>query len=820
MSVKKNIILIVLLIISVIAAGIFTSVYAEEHKEGDVLYECDFEDGMPADLRVVKGGKSNAYVEDGFLYLTAQEKPYVRVLLPEYLDSYGNVEITMHATILEEKDGDSWGAIIYRAQIDQYPYYQMCFHQNATASNGIEFARRTEWNSWSVTSTGSYTENITSDKLFEFSCKVSDDHAIYSVNGTPIIDSYDATMYSEGGIGIQASYCVLKVDDIKVTYQSPEKKLLRDTNIAQPDLGVIGGYALSEYVTDAESLSRITNAEIKPANAIFYVNSELKVTDAEGKNAFSDLQLAMESLGGVIMPTLYVKDEATVNAVCKYLNDNLITDVFVMSDKDELVLKARNGYDLCRGVLDLTKELDGKSLSETELLAVRGRANSAHATIVVLPDTAATQSGVKYIYDRLVAVWVSSTKPVTTVTQAYRILSCGGYGAITDNTEFMYKTATEQMSGNKLFRTPLNIGHRGIPDQAPENTIEGCKLAIELGADVVENDIYLTSDGYIVIMHDTTSGRTCNENLNITGSTLEELRKLYVNKQYPNKEGFTECRIPTLEEYYENFKGQDVQIFVELKGGTEELVEKFTEMTKAYGMEGQVSVITFNESQIQNLHKHFPEMSAGYLCGSIGTGDDGVKQAINVLRKIQPLASTYNPSYGGHTAQFTYNANMRGILTWPWTVDSVTDYADLFMWGMNGMTTNNCTIPAEFAKLLTSESNSYTLEEGQTLEVKATLTTYERNTFNVGSKVRVIPLEGAITVGEGNLLSFEGTGKFTYALEYEYKASNIDYTIYTEPVTVTIKGENQGLSVGAIVAICAAAVVLAGVIVVVLKKKK
>ena len=58
------------------------------------------------------------------------------------------------------------------------------------------------------------------------------------------------------------------------------------------------------------------------------------------------------------------------------------------------MLKAREEYDLCRGVLDLTKELDGKVLSETELLAIRGRANAAHATIVVLPDTAATQSGV------------------------------------------------------------------------------------------------------------------------------------------------------------------------------------------------------------------------------------------------------------------------------------------------------------------------------------------------------------------------------------------------------------------------------------------
>ena len=160
---------------------------------------------------------------------------------------------------------------------------------------------------------------MNADELFELSVFVRDDHAIHSVNGTPVVDCYDAGVYSAGGIGIQANYSVLKVDDIKVTYlkSALEGGVPGYTVIAQPDLGVIGGYALSEYVADQAALDRVTGAEIKPANAIFFVNSELKLTDKDGKNPFSDLKTALGALGGAIMPTLYVKDEETVTAVLR-----------------------------------------------------------------------------------------------------------------------------------------------------------------------------------------------------------------------------------------------------------------------------------------------------------------------------------------------------------------------------------------------------------------------------------------------------------------------------------------------------------------------
>ena len=49
---------------------------------------------------------------------------------------------------------------------------------------------------------------------------------------------------------------------------------------------------------------------------------------------------------------------------------------------------------------------------------------------------------------------------------------------------------------------PLVIGHRGAPGYRPEHTESSYRLACELGADAVEPDIIVTSDGVLVVRHE------------------------------------------------------------------------------------------------------------------------------------------------------------------------------------------------------------------------------------------------------------------------------------------------------------------------------
>ena len=51
-------------------------------------------------------------------------------------------------------------------------------------------------------------------------------------------------------------------------------------------------------------------------------------------------------------------------------------------------------------------------------------------------------------------------------------------------------------------RSPLVIGHRGASGYLPEHTLEGYALAIELGADFIEPDLVMTSDGHLIARHE------------------------------------------------------------------------------------------------------------------------------------------------------------------------------------------------------------------------------------------------------------------------------------------------------------------------------
>ena len=63
---------------------------------------------------------------------------------------------------------------------------------------------------------------------------------------------------------------------------------------------------------------------------------------------------------------------------------------------------------------------------------------------------------------------------------------------------------------SKTDSTVLNIGHRGASGYAPEHTIPAYDLALEQGADYIEIDLQMTSDGVLVAMHDDTLDRTAD----------------------------------------------------------------------------------------------------------------------------------------------------------------------------------------------------------------------------------------------------------------------------------------------------------------------
>jgi len=95
--------------------------------------------------------------------------------------------------------------------------------------------------------------------------------------------------------------------------------------------------------------------------------------------------------------------------------------------------------------------------------------------------------------------------------------------------------------------------HRGDWRNAPENSLQAYKLAIEMGVDCFEVDLNITKDGVVVIMHDGTIDRTTDGNGKPSDYTLAELKKFHLR----NGLGIlTKHTIPTLEEVMLLAKGK------------------------------------------------------------------------------------------------------------------------------------------------------------------------------------------------------------------------------------------------------------------------
>jgi glycerophosphoryl diester phosphodiesterase len=73
---------------------------------------------------------------------------------------------------------------------------------------------------------------------------------------------------------------------------------------------------------------------------------------------------------------------------------------------------------------------------------------------------------------------------------------------------------------------PIVIAHRTCPLDAAENSLEGIRVAARLGAEAVEVDVRLTSDGYPVLLHDNWLWRTTWKFRRLNRTPLESVNRV------------------------------------------------------------------------------------------------------------------------------------------------------------------------------------------------------------------------------------------------------------------------------------------------------
>jgi glycerophosphoryl diester phosphodiesterase len=259
------------------------------------------------------------------------------------------------------------------------------------------------------------------------------------------------------------------------------------------------------------------------------------------------------------------------------------------------------------------------------------------------------------------------------------------------------------VEGTPANKTVLTIGHRGASGYAPEHTFPAYDLALKMGADYIEQDLQLTKDGVLVVLHDETLDRTARgPEENCTGSvidkTLEQIKTCEVgtwfNEENPEyaREGYVGLEIPTLEEVFQRY-GSGVDYYIETKNPEEApgMEEELLRLMGEYGLTGpvaeqrQVLIQSFSPESLRKIQALEPSLPLIRLyeeeeedSGTIGED----------LDEARTYAVGIGPSKEDVDRSLVSEAHARSLDVHPYTINEEQEMEELISLGVDGMFTN------------------------------------------------------------------------------------------------------------------------------------
>ena len=135
----------------------------------------------------------------------------------------------------------------------------------------------------------------------------------------------------------------------------------------------------------------------------------------------------------------------------------------------------------------------------------------------------------------------------------------------------------------KNLNVPRIIGHRGVKDLAPENTLESIIEAFRIGLKWIEVDVKISKDNVPFLLHDDNFDRTTNGTGIASSYNYSQIKKLDAGKFFYKKD--TKIYPPTLKEVFSLCQKNKGGINIELKpniGLEKKNVEEILKITKIF----------------------------------------------------------------------------------------------------------------------------------------------------------------------------------------------------------------------------------------------
>ncbi|GAB3528993.1 glycerophosphodiester phosphodiesterase [Arthrobacter monumenti] len=273
-------------------------------------------------------------------------------------------------------------------------------------------------------------------------------------------------------------------------------------------------------------------------------------------------------------------------------------------------------------------------------------------------------------------------------------LTAGATGAVAQTSQVSQSNASHD-------ERVTTVAHRGASALAPENTLPAVDVGADLKSDFVEIDVQLTSDGELVVIHDTTLSRTTDVEekyperapWNVGDFTLAEIRTLDAGSWFGAE--FAGTQVPTLQEVLDTLHGR-AGLLLEVKspslypGIAEEIVAELEGegWLNADARSGRLVVQSFDWEFMEAFNQLAPAVPAGLLGGP---------PSEERIAELSTWADQINPNHNRVTEEFVEAVHNFGMETWPYTVDDPARMRELAELDVDGIITNR---PAALIEVL------------------------------------------------------------------------------------------------------------------------
>jgi len=169
------------------------------------------------------------------------------------------------------------------------------------------------------------------------------------------------------------------------------------------------------------------------------------------------------------------------------------------------------------------------------------------------------------------------------------------------------------LTQKKTLKLPKLIGHRGVKDLCPENTLESILKAFDLGLSFVEIDVKISKDRVPILLHDDTLDRTTNGSGLAIDYDYENIKRLDAGKFFYKEN--TNIFVPKLEDILSLCTNYNGNLNIELKPNKNFEKENVYQIYKIIKNINQIDIFfsSFDMISILEISKLYPQSIRSFL---------------------------------------------------------------------------------------------------------------------------------------------------------------------------------------------------------------